>query len=218
MADIETTTGIEAEEEAAHWLAEPPPPPPASDGTAGGAGAGGAGSPAGRDSGLATRLPMAGATWQSAAAHLREESPWMLASAGVLVALAAYWVASVVAAFEHGHHLTAQERVLRIFAPGSFVWVLGAIVAVALFSAGRRFELPPARLGPLRAPLAMALVLAGSAAVASAAMSAVVELANFGHGILAALAALLGYLGTLVLAAAAAWWANREHQESAGAR
>lgn len=140
----------------------------------------------------------------------------MVASAGLLVALAAYWIASIVSAFEHGHHLTAQARVLRVFAPGTFGWVLAAIVAVALFSAGRRFELPPARPGPLRAPLAMALVLAGAIAVASAAMSVVVEFSNFGHGVLGTLAALIGYLGTLALAAALAWWANREHQETAG--
>lgn len=213
MTDTDRTAAIDldGDQESTRWLTAPPPPPP----TAGGRSAGEPSAPEG-DHGMATHSPIAGARWHSAAAHLREESPWMLASAGVLVALAAYWVASIISAFEHGHHLTAQDRVLRVFAPGTFAWVLAAIVAVALFSAGRRFELPPAHPGPLRVPLAMALVLAGAVAVASAAMSAVVELANFGHGILGTLAALLGYLGTLALAAALAWWANREHQASAG--
>lgn len=211
MADIETTTGFGTEEDPTRWLTEPPPPPPASDGRV----AGDPGAAEG-DGGLATHSPLASGGWQAALGEVRAESPWMLASAGVLVALGAYWLASVITAFEHGHHLTAQERVLRVFAPGSFAWVIGAVLAVALFSAGRRFEVPPARPGPLRAALATGLVLAGAVAVASAAMSAVVELANFGHGILPTFAALLGYLGTLVLASALAWWANQEHQASAG--
>lgn len=210
---IETTGPTGAEEERTTWLAGPPPPPPDHDG------AGPAGSHPGEgDRGLAAHSPLSRETWDSTLAQVRAESPWMLASASVLIALGAYWVSSLVAAFEHGHHLTAQDRALRVFAPGSVVWVLGAVLAVALYAAGRRFEVPPARSGPIRSTLAMALVLAGVAAVASAAMSLLVELANFGNGLATALAGLIGYAGTLVLAAAVAYWANREHEASPAKR
>lgn len=166
--------------------------------------------------GLATHSPLSQEALRSAGRHLGAESPWMLASAAVLVLLGAYWAASIVSAFEHGHHITAQTRVLRVLAPGNFAWVLGATLAVALYSAGRRFEVPASRRGPLRAPLALGLVLAGAAAVASAALSLVVELTNFGHGISVALAGLIAYAGSLVLAAALAWWTNLEHDEGSG--
>ena len=206
---IETTGPTGAKEERTTWLAGPPPPPPEHDGSDPSGSHPGKGGP-----GLATHSQPSRKTWDSSLAHVRAESPWMLASAGVLIALGAYWFASLVGAFEHGHHLTAEDRALRVFAPGSLLWVLGAILAVALYAAGRRFEVPPARSGPIRSTLAMALVLAGAAAFASAAMSLLVELANFGNGIATALAGLIGYAGTLVLAGAVAYWANREHEAS----
>ena len=211
------TRPLAADPEPTQWLAGPPPPPPAGHGERP-AHAGGTGTAAGGDKGLATHSPLPRERLSSAARHLRVESPWMLASAGLLVLLGAYWAGSIVSAFQHGHHITAQTRVLRVLAPGSFAWVLGAAVAVALYSAGRRFEVPTPRPGPLRAPLAMGLVLAGAAAVASSALSLIVELTNFGHGISGALAGLIAYAGSLVVAGAVAWWTNLEHEESAGAR
>lgn len=209
MTDIETTEPG-AEDERARWLVGPPPPPPEHQGSAGGSGRS---APQGRRA-LATHSPLSGKDWSHWAGHLRVESPWMLTSAAVLLALAVYWIASVVAAFQHGNHITAQVRALRVFMPGSLLWVLGVVLAVALFSAGRRFEVPPASGGPLRTSLAMGLVLAGAAAVASSAMSFIVELTNFGNGIASTIAGLIGYAGTLVLALAIAFWANREHEAS----
>jgi hypothetical protein len=214
MTDIETTGAAGEAEDSTQWLAGPPPPPP-DRGAAGEPGPPGGGTAEG-DTVLPTHSPLSRSGWSSSAAQVRAESPWMLASAGVLVALAAYWIASIARAFQHGHHITAQERALRVFVPGSLIWVLGAILAVALYAAGRRFEVPPARSGPLRSTLAMALVLSSAAAVASSAMSFIVELANFGNGIATTVAGLIGYAGTLVLAGALAFWANREHEASAG--
>lgn len=213
MTDIETTDPGGTEGDKTQWLAAPPPPPPDEEGAAAHPGTAGAEG----EHGLATHSPLAGKRRQLSAAHVRAESPWMLASGGVIVALASYWIASFVAAFQHGHHITAQERILRVFAPGTLVWVLGAVLAVALYSAGRRFQVPPVPGGPLRAALAMALVLAGAAAVASAAISVIVELTNLGHGIATGLAGLIAYTGTLVLAGALAYWANHEHEASAEA-
>lgn len=211
------TRQLAAEPEPTQWLAGPPPPPPAGHGERA-AHAGGTGAAAEGGRGPATHSPPPHDRLSSAARHLRVESPWMLASAGLLALLGAYWAGSIVSAFQHGHHITAQTRVLRVLAPGSFAWVLGAVVAVALYSAGRRFEVATPRPGPLRAPLAMGLVLAGAAAVASSALSLIVELTNFGHGISGALAGLIAYSGSLVVAGAVAWWSNLEHEEGARTR
>lgn len=213
MTDIETTGPSGTEGDRTQWLTAPPPPPPDDESAAAPPASAGAEG----EHGLATHSPLAGKRRHLSTAHVRAESPWMLASGGVIVALASYWVASFVAAFQHGHHITAQDRALRVFAPGTLVWVLGAVLAVALYSAGRRFQVPPVPGGPLRAALAMGLVLAGAAAVASAAISLVVELTNFGHGIATGLAGLIGYAGTLVLAGALAYWANHEHAASSEA-
>ena len=212
------TRELAADPEPTQWLAGPPPPPPAGPGEGPEQHAGAARSAAEGEQGLATHSPLSQERLQAAGKHLRVESPWMLASAGLLVLLGSFWAGSIVSAFQHGHHITAQTRVLRVLAPGGFAWVLGAAVAVALYSAGRRFEVPNPRPGPLRAPLAMGLVLAGAAAVASAALSLIVELTNFGHGISGALAGLIAYAGSLVLAGAVAWWTNLEHEEATGSR
>ena len=212
VTDIETTDPTGSDDDGNRWLAGPPPPPPderAADPTTPG--------PHQGERGLAAHSPLTHADRTLSASHLRAESPWMLASGGMIVALGAYWVASFVSAFQHGQYITAQERILRAFAPGQFVWVAGAVLAVALYSAGRRFEVPQAPGGPLRHALAMALVLAGAAAVASSAIGFVVELASFGHGIATAIAGLIAYLGTFVLGGALAYWANREHEETSPA-
>lgn len=210
------TSELASDPEPTQWLAGPPPPPPAGPGERREQHVGEGVPVAEAEKGLAAHSPLSHERLQAAGRQLRVESPWMLASAGVLALLGAYWAGSIVSAFQHGHHITAQTRVLRVLAPGSFAWVLGAAVAVALYSAGRRFEVPTPRPGPLRAPLAMGLVLAGAAAVASAALSLIVELTNFSHGIAAALAGLVAYAGSLVLAAAVAWWTNLEHEEATG--
>lgn len=147
---------------------------------------------------------------RAAEQHLRDESPWVLGSGALLVALAAYWGDSILIAFQHAPGMTGQDRVLNLLAPGSFIWGAGILLAVALHAAGRHFEIAPAEPGPLRRYLPDALLAAGVASATSAALDVLVELANFGHGIDRALAGLLGYLGVVGLAGAAAWWAHLE--------
>ena len=146
--------------------------------------------------------------------RLKEESPWMLGSAALLVALAAYWMGSFLMAFEHGSGLTGQDRVLRVLVPGSFIWAAGALLAVALHAAGLKFELAPAEPSPLRTRLPRLLLIATLVSAVAAALDVLVELADFGHGIDRALAGLVGYAGVMVLSSGAAWWAYRERKTS----
>ncbi len=172
-----------------------------------GAGAGwGGGSPRGARSLAGAGRKVARAAEQ----HLRDESPWVLGSAALLVALAAYWVDSILMAFQHAPGVTGQDRVLDLLAPGSFVWGAGILLAVALHAAGRHFEIAPAEPWPLRRHLPDVLLAAAAASATAAALDVLVELANFGHGIDRALAGLVGYLGVIALAGAAAWWAHLE--------
>ena len=151
----------------------------------------------------------------AAGQHVRDESPWVLGSGALVFALAAYWVDSILIAFQHAPGMTGQDRVLNLLAPGSLIWGAGILLAVALHAAGRRFEIAPAEPGPLRRYLPDVLLAAAAASATAAALDVLVELANFGHGIDRALAGLLGYIGVVGLAGAAAWWA---HLESKAAR
>ena len=142
--------------------------------------------------------------------HLRGESPWILGSAALLFALAAYWLGSILTAFQHAPAMTGQERVLLLLAPGNFVWAAAVVLAVALHAAGRHFELAPAELRPLRSHLPGALLAAAIVSGTAAGLDVLVELSNLGHGIDRALAGMLGYIGVIGLAGVAAWWAHRE--------
>jgi hypothetical protein len=142
--------------------------------------------------------------------HVRAESPWMLGSAALLVALAAYWLDSILMAFQHAPSMTGQDRVLQLLIPGTFVWAAGVLLAVALHCAGRHFELAPAEPGPMRLRLPGLLLAAAVVSGTAAALDVLVELANLGHGIDRALAGMLGYIGVVCLSGAAAWWAHRE--------
>lgn len=133
----------------------------------------------------------------------------MLGSAALLVALAAYWIGSFLIAFEHGSGLTGQDRVLRVLVPGSFVWAAGALLAVALHTAGMKFELAPTEPSSLRTRLPRLLFTVSVVSAVAAALDVLVELANLGHGIDRALAGLVGYAGVTVLSSATAWWAYR---------
>ncbi|HEX4863796.1 MAG TPA: hypothetical protein VFV02_06975 [Acidimicrobiales bacterium] len=149
---------------------------------------------------------------RAAEEHFKDESPWMLGSAALLVALAAYWAGSFLTAFEHAPGLTGQDRVLRILVPGSFVWAAGALLAVALHAAGLKFELAPSEPSPVRDRLPRSLLAATLVSVVAAGLDVLVELANLGHGIDRAVAGLAGYAGVMVLSGAAAWWAYRERE------
>jgi hypothetical protein len=146
--------------------------------------------------------------------HVSGESPWILGSTGLLVALAGYWIAGVLLAVQHAPGMTGQERVLHLLAPGDFAWAAGAILALALHSAGRRFELAPSNPSAFREKLPALLLTACLASALCAVLDAVVELANLGHGIDRALAGLVAYLAVSVLAGLAAWWAHREFEHT----
>lgn len=173
-------------------VTDPPPPPPAPP-----------------------PPPPPAATHMSKAArrlhgHMDGESPWVLGSAALLVALAAYWVGSFLLAFEHAPGLTAQERLFRMFVPGSLLWAIGALVAVALHEVGLRFDGAPAGSRPVRTELPRFLRAACLVSATAAGIDLLVELANFGHGIDRALAGIIGYFGVVVLSSAAARWAHSE--------
>jgi hypothetical protein len=134
----------------------------------------------------------------------------------LLVALAFYWLDSVLSAFQHAPGMTGQDRVLALLLPGTLDWAIGALVAVALTSAGQKFELAPAEPSFLRIELPRALLVACSISAVAAALDVLVELANLGHGIDRALSGLLGYVGVVVLSSATAWWAYRNQQSLSG--
>lgn len=141
-------------------------------------------------------------------ADLKNGSPWVLGAASVPVALAVVWFSDILLTFRHAPRETAQERLFSLFGVGTVPWAVAVLLAAALLAAGRRFELgaaPPA----LRELATLAVVGAAGAVSVCAAIDVLVELGNFGHGIDAAFAGLIGYLAVLPLAGAAGWWAFR---------
>lgn len=209
------------------WIAGPPPPPPSSPPPAGGEG-GVTGGPAGGGPsgfggeptrppttrpGTARQSPLSGgsAMLKTRVRDLKQRSPWVLASAAILLAFAATWLASVLLAFRHDPFETGQERVLQFFSPGSIVWAVAIVVAVGLLAAGRRFDMAATAAGGINDAMPTALLLAACVVSVSSAIDVLVELTNFGHGVDAALAGLLGYLAALPVGLAAAWWAHHMH-------
>lgn len=142
---------------------------------------------------------------------LKQRSPWVLASAAILLAFAATWLASILLAFRHDPFETGQERVLEFFTPGSIVWAVAVVLAVGLLAAGRRFDTAATAAVGFNEAMPTALLLAACVVAVSAAIDVLVELSNFGHGVDAALSGLLAYLAALPLGVAAAWWAHQMH-------
>jgi hypothetical protein len=166
----------------------------------------------GDDGGL-RRPPFAAAAGlgRRALREIGAHSPWVLASAAVLLLFGVGWLASILTAFRHDPGLAGRDRLLALFAPGSMQWALAIVLAVALLAAGRRFGEGSAGVLPLDEMLPSGLLLASVAVGASAAIDLLIELTNFGNGIDAALAGFIGYGAVLPLAAVSAWWAYRLH-------
>jgi hypothetical protein len=188
-----------------------------------------AGGPAGASGGHSRhtgshRFPLAGGSTaaKSALREVRAISPWMLASATILLAFAVAWLAGIFLSFRHLPGFTGRDRVLQFFEPGSFEWALAVLLALALLEVGRRFDPAPGRdttdlpaaahvrKTHLTRWLPVGLFLAGAAVCVSSAVGVLVELTAFGNGIDAAFSNLINYLGILAVAAAATWWAFRD--------
>lgn len=212
-------------EQSPPWIAGPPPPPPGGPDT-GPAGAA-PGGPAhgsrrpthgsgGKHSG---RSPLDGAVAavRSGFDSVQRVSAWILGSAAIVVALAGAWLSSLLSAFRHDPGLPSQDRVLQLFSVGNITWGVIVLVAVALVSAGRRFDpdVAVATAGPsghrLTRLMPTALFFAACSVGGSAVIDFLTELTDFGHGVDAALSGLVGYAAAIPLAAAAAWWAHQMH-------
>jgi hypothetical protein len=167
----------------------------------------------------AHRSPFAGGTAaaKSALREVSDISAWMLASAAILVAFFVAWFAGIVLSFRHAAGLTARDRILQFFEPGTLGWGVAVLVAIALFEVGRRSEtmspaapgeaLSGARLRKKRFVewLPFGLFVAAVAVTVSAFVGVLVELSNFGNGIDSAFSALINYLALVGVGGAATW-------------
>ena len=181
--------------------ATPPPSEGAADATSG--------APEGRSRGAG--LAVAGtAAAKAALTELREQSAWVLGAAAILVAFAIGWLVGILLAFRHAPGYTARDRILQFFEPGSLSWALAILLALTLITIARKFDPAPARRSGIHELLPAGLFVAGAAVVVSSVIGILVELTNFGHGIDAAFAALIGYVAVLLVGAAATWWALLE--------
>jgi hypothetical protein len=147
---------------------------------------------------------------KAALTELREQSAWVLGAAAILVAFVIGWLAGILLTFRHAAGYTARDRILQFFEPGSLSWALAILLALTLLTIARRFELEPDRRSRLHDLLPAGLFLAAAAVMLSAVIGILVELTNFGNGIDAAFAALLGYVAVLLVGGAATWWAHLE--------
>jgi hypothetical protein len=158
-------------------------------------------------------LAVAGAAAAKAAlTELREQSAWVLGAAAILVAFAIGWLVGILLTFRHAPGLTARDRILQFFEPGSLSWALALLLALTLVTIARKFDPAPARRSGIHELLPAGLFVAAVAVVVSSVIGILVELTNFGHGIDAAFAALIGYVAVLLAGAAATWWAYLELQ------
>jgi uncharacterized BrkB/YihY/UPF0761 family membrane protein len=147
---------------------------------------------------------------KAAVTELREQSAWVLGAAAILVAFAIGWFAGILLSFRHAPGYTARARILQFFEPGSLSWGLAILLALTLITIARKFDLTPDRKSRLHDLLPGGLFVAAAAVVLSSVVGILVELTNFGNGIDAAFAALIGDAAVLLVGAAAAWWAYLE--------
>jgi hypothetical protein len=147
---------------------------------------------------------------KAALTELREQSAWVLGASAILLAFAINWFVGILLSFRHAHGYSARDRILQFFEPGSLSWALAILLALTLITIARKFDPAPARKSHLHEWLPAGLFLAGAAVMLSAVIGILVELTNFGSGIDAAFAALIGYIAVLLAGAAATWWAHLE--------
>jgi hypothetical protein len=145
----------------------------------------------------------------------------MLASAAILVAFVVFWFAGILLSFRHSAGLTARDRVLQFFEPGTLEWGVAILLALALFEVGRRVDpMPPPdptatisdaqrRKRRFTELLPFGLCLAAAAVTVSALIGVLIELSNFGNGIDQAFSHLITYLALVGVGAAATWLAFR---------
>ena len=141
----------------------------------------------------------------------------MLASAAILTAFFVAWFAGIVLSFRHAAGLTARDRILQFFEPGTLGWGVAVLVAIALFEVGRRSEtMSPAAPGEALSGarrrkkrfvewVPFGLFVAAVAVTVSAFVGVLVELSNFGNGIDSAFSALINYLALVGVGGAATW-------------
>lgn len=192
----------------ATWMAGPPPPPPGQDPAV----------PV-RDASPRSDRPQPGPpgrrSWPGPDLRsLRSEPVWLLGAAGILVAYAAAWLGAVLTAVGHQPGLSGQDRVLELIGPGSVEWAVILLVGLGL-TAGARHVAADRTSGPLRHLVVTTMLVATAAVAGAALLGAVVELADFGHGVDRAFTGIVDRLGALAVAGPALWWARQEQQQTA---
>ncbi len=190
------------------WVAGPPPPPPGRDPAIPVRDA-----PPGPDPRLAA--PARVGRTASDLRRLGREPVGVLGGAAILVAYAAAWVDSLLAAVRHAPGLSAQQRLLDLLGPGSVEWGVFLLVALSLTGAAAQGLRGPER-SRLRRAVARGLLVAAASAAAAGALGTLVELANFGHGVDAAFAGVVARLAAVAVAGAATWWAWSARAEPPG--
>jgi hypothetical protein len=150
------------------------------------------------------------------AKDLAKEAPWALAPAAIVLAFAVDWFANILSSLRHEPGLSGVERITIFFSPGTILWAIAVVLALALLDLGRRFDPAPAHASKLRDLLPGMLFLAAAIVVVSAVIGLFAELANFGNGIDNAFSALVQYLAVLAIGVPAVWWAIKESGHTHG--
>jgi hypothetical protein len=140
---------------------------------------------------------------------LERWSPWLLAPAAILVAFAVSWLSSIVQSWRSAPGVHAQYRLFEFFSPGSVDWAVWILVGVALVAMGRHVDGGTSADRPQDHLIPLALMVAAATVGLSAVIDILVEITNFGNGVIDALSGLISYLAVIPMAAAAGWWANR---------
>lgn len=193
----------------AAWMAGPPPPPPGQDPAIPVRDA----PPDLRGPGAFPGPPPAPGRRRTAGIdQLCREPVQLIGAAAILVAYAFTWLEALILAVRHQPGLTAQQRLLDLFGPGSIEWGVVLLLALGLVSLAGHPE--PDRPGRLRDGVGLGLLAATGAVLSAAGLGLLVELANFGNGIDAAFAGIVARLGALAVAGAAFWWAWQAQRRS----
>jgi hypothetical protein len=150
------------------------------------------------------------------AKDLAKEAPWALVASAIVVAFAVDWFANILSSLRHQPGLNGVDRIATFFSPGTILWALAVVLALALLDLGRRFDPTPAHPSKLRDLLPGVVFLAAAIVVVSAVIGLFAELTNFGNGIDSAFSAIVQYLAVLAIGAPAVWWAIKESGHTPG--